>query len=385
MDADDEQELAVDLSEAAPTRKLLAARTDVTEQRLVGLAQSLTQISQAVSSQTLQVASPGDKASIDIFMASAHKLLALRNVLTGLISLRLSETYSNRYDSVDFFFGSIIDEDGFDSLEDQVIPLNNSIPDMSPGVSFTTAPVAFLEAARNFDNFLSTWRATYQSRAVALLREGVASTKRLKITVSYPPEIAQLLARSTVEQISELADTAHDKVEELAVALGDAGRLTLTEAFVDAQMDTKNLSKNWSIATFVCVVIGVGISGTALLADAQVLKDIGGSSGLIIKGLTGVPFFALSVFCGRVAGHYREVTRYLLILIAQLKTVAAYANNLEKAQRDDLVFKLGERAFGNPAFTVDPGKSNVSVDDLKSIVDKVAKIVGDGKGDGKGE
>ncbi|MBI3216499.1 MAG: hypothetical protein HYZ38_22015 [Mycobacterium sp.] len=372
----DEFELAVELSGAAPTKRLLAAaRRGTSQHKLMELATALTEIFQAASFQTLRAESPRDQGWIDLSMSLARKPMTLSEVLTSLISLRLTETHTSRYDSADFLFGSIVDPEGVELLENEIIPLRNMIPAPTIGSTSFASPAAFLEALRGFDNFLSTWCATYQSRAVALLREGVSGTKKLQMSVSYPPAIGQLLASSTVEQISELADTAQDKVDELADTLSDGGRLKLTEAFTQAQDDTKTLSKTWSVATFACVVVGVAISGGALLADAEVLKHLGGSSGLIIKGLTGVPFFVLSVFCGRVAGHYREVSRYLMILIAQLKTVAAYANNLEKTQRDELILKLGERAFANPSFTAQPAQSSVSVEDLKSLVDEFARVV----------
>lgn len=377
-------DLAVDLKDAAPTQRLLAALNGVSDERLMSLTRLLRDIGEATFLRTI-AGSSAEASQAQRLVDLSRETPDLADVLSSLITLRFSDSLSSKEDTLSFFFGAIVDVSGLESLEAEAASVHHKIPSSDIGALRLSDASGFLNAAFLFNKFVGDWRSTYVSRGISLLHEGAKDYKRLRISLLCPPVIAALLAGSSMDSIVKLEESAQGKVDRLDQTLSDGARLALTSAFVRAQKAASLHSRTWTTGVFVCAVLGIVTPVYAFSLDTQVLKDVGAFAAMAIKALTGVPFFALSVYCGKVAGHHREVSRHLLILVAQLLTVSAYGANLDKSERDQLVFGLGQRAFASPDFIVDPDKSTASIDDLNSLIDKLGKAITAATSGGKKE
>jgi hypothetical protein len=124
------------------------------------------------------------------------------------------------------------------------------------------------------------------------------------------------------------------------------------------------------------VALGIALSAIVLTTEKIVFTAaMDGTTGTIVKALTGIPLFALATYFGRISSQHRETERYLRILATQVDSVQAYADVLPEADRVQLIINLGSRAFSAPGFAAaDKGSVGLIPDNVMELLNKALDI-----------
>lgn len=179
------------------------------------------------------------------------------------------------------------------------------------------------------------------------------------------------LSRSRTNEIEQFRRDAKNQLASIKDITETSGRVHLSGTFESTAKSALRGSRLWNFAVAICVIIGIALPTIILSNEENVLTALHGTAGFIIKALTGIPLFALAIYCGKIAAQHRDVWRHLTILIAQINSVNAYINKLDKNHRDEIILLLGKRAYSDPGLT-DRDKNDADVD---SILEKVLAIV----------
>ncbi|WP_425005762.1 hypothetical protein [Mycolicibacterium sp. S3B2] len=351
----------------ATMRVVEATRSSLKEREILRLTEALVETAKLIDQVAENVRERAEYDVERLIRAIAGEVSELALILQQRIHLYVRDALSNETTDTFFLFAMLINP-----LDLQQLNLEKS---RLAGFLGTELDGESLHYVQRFGSFIMDWRSTVVAPALSLLAEGSTSSRRYVVSADIPFIVRDAMIRNSVENIGELERRVEERARAVDRSTSQIGADDIAFAFAEAKRSSDVHSRSWTTGVFICVLIGVGLPIYALTADAAILSEIGGTSGFWVKLLVGVPFLALSAFCGHVAAHHREVSRYLGILIAQLKSVDAYSAALSPDEQAELWFGLGKRAFGDPRFALEPAKTPMVSDELKVLLDKLTEII----------
>ncbi|MGV0736068.1 hypothetical protein ABQF35_07500 [Mycobacterium syngnathidarum] len=307
---------------------------------------------------------------------TAQQAQRIRNVLLSDVSLTIRDygvQVTDRAEQFETRFGKLIPANEVQALKSQTDITSSYI-------GTTSADSAILTHIDSYGRYLNDWWHISVIPTADLVNRATTGTSQLSVGTRVSTPLSSVLEESRerrAEQISHELEATLDSVKKATTAAGEVG---LTSAFDEVRDQARCGSRLWTAAVFICVALGIAVPVWALSVDSGVLVQLTGLAGLVIKALSGLPLFALAGYSGHIAAQHRETSRHLTVLIAQIKSVQAYANELPPEQRLRLMSKLGDRAFADPGFTLQesglsmvPEGTTQALGQIKSIVEKLPR------------
>lgn len=199
-----------------------------------------------------------------------------------------------------------------------------------------------------------------------------------QINVVFGPMVRSRTLERQARRVDEIETLAERNLENIQAAAHAVGAERLSKDF-DARAKKDSLSATlWTAAVFACIVLGVGLPILVLSVDTVVLTKLSGTPGMIIKALTGIPFFGAAGYCARIASQHRETARHLGILTTQIDSAPAYVAELPDDNRLQLMMMLGRRAFSDPELMVkDKGSVGATPEELIPLLEKAMDVAKD--------
>lgn len=307
---------------------------------------------------------------------TAQQAQRIRNVLLSDVSLTIRDygiQVTDRAEQFETRFGKLIPANEVQALKSQTDITSSYI-------ATTSADSAILTHIDSYGKYLNDWWHISVVPTADLVNRATTGTSQLSVGTRVSTPLSSVLEESRerrAEQISHELEATLDSVKKATTAAGEVG---LTSAFDEVRDQARCGSRLWTAAVFICVALGIAVPVWALSVDSGVLVELTGLAGLVIKALSGLPLFALAGYSGHIAAQHRETSRHLTVLIAQIKSVQAYANELPSEQRLRLMSKLGDRAFADPGFTLQesglsmvPEGTTQALGEIKAIVENLPR------------
>lgn len=304
---------------------------------------------------------------------AAQQAQRVRDVLLSDVSLTIRDYgvqvtgHARRFETT---FGNLI-------LVEEVQALKSQTDITSSYIATASADSAILTHIDSYGRFLNDWWHISVGPTADLLNRATTGTSQLSVTTRVSTPLGSVLEESRgrrAEEVSQELESTLDSVKKVTTA---AAEVSLTSAFDEVRdhAHARRGSRLWTALVFICVALGIGIPVVALSVDSGVLVQLSGLTGLVIKALSGLPLFALAGYSGHIAAQHRETSRHLTVLIAQLKSVQAYANELPPEQRLRLMSKLGDRTFADPGFTLQERGLSMAPEGATQALGQIRAIV----------
>ncbi|MGE2721215.1 hypothetical protein [Mycolicibacterium celeriflavum] len=307
---------------------------------------------------------------------TAQEAQRIRDVLLSDLSLTIRDygaqvtRHAERFETK---FGNLI-------LIEEVQALKSQTDITSSYIATASADSAILTHIDSYGRFLNDWWHISVGPTADLLNTATTGTSQLSVTTRVSAPLSSVLEESRGRRAAEVSQELESTLDSVRKATTAAGEVSLTSAFDEVRDQARRGSRLWTTVVFICVALGIGIPFLAISVDADALAQLSGLTGLVIKALSGLPLFALAAYSGHIAAQHRETSRHLTILIAQLKSVQAYANELPSEQRLRLMSKLGDRAFADPGFTLQekglsmvPEGATQALGQIRAIVENASR------------
>jgi hypothetical protein len=203
----------------------------------------------------------------------------------------------------------------------------------------------------------------------------VEVVSEIEATVSMLARMLDSVTRAELERLvesvaeaSEQVSTARDDAKEAA---GEVGQLSLAHHF-DVYASRED-NRVWVMRTVSALLIGIAVFlGNRLLEG---MAGAGFAVSEMARLLIVVPILVLAYYFIREAGHHRDAAQRAKENAVRLKTIAAFATDLNDAEKDRVRAELGKRVFGVEA-TVAGVSDEVNAKDAASLLGAVTALVG---------
>lgn len=298
----------------------------------------------------------------------------VRDVLLSNVSLTIrdySVSASSRPDKLEARFGNLLPPEEIRALKSQTEVTASSL-------STASADSAMLANIDSYGKYLHDWWRIAVSPTADLVNRATTSTSQVTVGAIVSMPLSAVLEEERGRRAAEMSRELESALKDAKTATTAVGAGELTKAFDDVREQAVTGARLWTTAVFLCVLAGIAIPVLALKADWAVLTELEGLTGVVIKSLLGLPLFALAGYSGHIAAQHRETARHLTVLVAQIKSVQAYANELPSTHKLALMSKLGDRAFADPGFTLQergialiPEGTPQALSQIKTILEKL--------------
>jgi hypothetical protein len=212
--------------------------------------------------------------------------------------------------------------------------------------------------------------------AIRILQELSADNDQIEVSLGLHANAR--LTQMQSARVSEIEDLAERSLENIRAAAHGVGVGRLAKDFETGRETEKSGAKFWTSAVFLCVAAAVSLPILILSVDTQLFSQLSGTTGAIVKALTGLPFLGLAGYCARIASHHRETARHLAVLTTQMDALRAYVDGLPDEDQREITMILGRRAFSNPELGArDSGHVNALPDDAVTVLEKAVDLAKD--------
>lgn len=194
--------------------------------------------------------------------------------------------------------------------------------------------------------------------------------------VNVPDRAQRMLLESANRRMEAMERNAAELLRSIKRQTTEVGETGLANAFRASGKESSKAAGFWSFGVFACVAAGIGFPIWALHVDLDAFRAVSAFSAVVVRVAVGLPMFALAAYCGHIAAQHRETARHMVILSAQLESIANFSNELPEDERLELRMLMGKRTFSDPGLILrDKGKVGASAEDLVELTKKVAEIM----------
>lgn len=211
--------------------------------------------------------------------------------------------------------------------------------------------------------------AQLNSRAVALSSEvdtklALDAAQRARESIDEAVEEA----KAHVGQAVEEATSSATHVKEIAGTAAQGDLALKFQGLADKETTTANIARG--------AVITILIATFALLGWLLFLEPNGDISwtDLTRRIALPIPGLILAVYLSKEASRHRSVADWARALEVQLRTINAYTDPLEPADRQDIRAFFGRRVFSSPELRTDD-KSQMAANHVQGAVQNVSSAV----------
>ncbi len=178
-----------------------------------------------------------------------------------------------------------------------------------------------------------------------------------------------------LRRISNLEREAVQTVQNLKQAANEGGKERLAQTF-EARGEAEAVSaQNWNRLVMLFVALGIGLPLGAIAAQDHFLGQLTGTYGVVVKGLIGLPLFALATYCGRISALHRKTSQHMKTLTTQIDSVRAYVETLPPATQQEIIAGLGRRAFSEPGLPAVDGSVGIPPEQILPTLDRAIEAL----------
>ncbi|SPM31349.1 hypothetical protein Mvan_3607, partial [Mycobacterium terramassiliense] len=225
----------------------------------------------------------------------------------------------------------------------------------------------------DFASVIGGFQAGEIDPAIRVLQEISANNDQMDVSLGQHAN--SRLTKIQATRVSEIEGEAERSLENIRAAAHGVGVGRLAKDFEAGRNDERSSAKFWTSAVFVCVAAAVSLPILIHSVDTHLFSQLSGTTGVIVKALTGLPFLGLAGYCARIASQHREAARHLAILTTQMDALRAYVDGLPGEDQREITMILGRRAFSNPELgTRDSGQVNMLPDDALKVLEKAVDL-----------
>ena len=273
--------------------------------------------------------------AVAVFSFGRRFLDKFEEELTAPVDIEISR--SNKYLRVGFQFGQAFlpnnSEQLLQRLKERLARMDKAaLPELISEFSTATAS-------------LNSWRDAFYPTVLDQLAD-ISRDTTMRLLLA--PQIQTLVLERQTNRLRLFEAEAQSAVDQIRGTAGDAGAATMASVFKSAADEEKGRAVLWTWLLFILMAFGIALPVLALSTSVDLFSTVEGTTGMIIKALIGLPFYALAIFSASSAERHRATERHFRLLKVQVDTVGMYSTPLGNEERSEIFMLLGRRLFSNP-------------------------------------